>query len=115
MKIVIPTNNDKGVSADIADHFGRCKTYTFLDKEGRVIEIIPNTSEHGGGSGLSPELMQKHGANVLLCKGVGFRAIGLCRELEIDVYIHPSAGKVENVFNAWKKGELKKATIENSC
>lgn len=61
MKIVIPTNNKKGLNDKVADHFGRCLTYTFLDEKGDVVEIINNTSEHMGGKGLPPELMKKRG------------------------------------------------------
>ena len=114
MKIVVPTNSKKGLQDKIADHFGRCLTYTFLDEKGSVIEIIDNTSEHMGGSGLPPELMKKHGANVLLCRGLGPRAIDLCRELEIDVYVHETE-TVEEIFEMWKNNKLKKAGTEDSC
>jgi len=59
MKIVIPTDSKKGLDDQIAEHFGRCKTYTFLNEEGELLEIIDNTSEHNGGQGLPPELMKK--------------------------------------------------------
>ena len=71
MKIVIPTNNKKGLDDTVAEHFGRCLTYTFLNEKGEVVEIINNTSEHMGGSELPPELMKKHGANILLCRELG--------------------------------------------
>jgi predicted Fe-Mo cluster-binding NifX family protein len=81
MKIVIPTDDKKGLGDKIAEHFGRCNTYTFLDENGKVLEIIDNTSEHMGGVGLPPELMKKHNANILLCRGLGPRALNLCREI----------------------------------
>ncbi|MCK9187359.1 MAG: NifB/NifX family molybdenum-iron cluster-binding protein [Candidatus Colwellbacteria bacterium] len=114
MKIVVPTNDDKGLDSNVAEHFGRCATYTFLNENGEVIEVAPNTSEHGGESGLPPELMRDHGANILLCKGIGSRAIGLCKEFGIDVYVCPSVS-VKDIFEKWKKGELKKASMEDSC
>jgi len=30
MILVIPTNSNKGIDDSIAEHFGRCKTYTGL-------------------------------------------------------------------------------------
>ena len=72
MKIVIPTNTKKGLNDKIAEHFGRCLTYTFLNEKGELIKIINNSSEHMGGAGLPPELMKKHG----FCKGLS----------KIDVY-----------------------------
>jgi len=114
MKIVIPTNSKKGLNNKIAEHFGRCLTYTFLNEKGEVIEIIDNTSEHMGGIGLPPELMKKHGANILLCKGLGSKAISLCQELGIDVYVH-QAETVKDIFDLWKDNKLEKAGLEDAC
>ena len=114
MKIVIPTNNKKGLNDKVADHFGRCLTYTFLNEKGRVMEIIDNISEHMGGNGLPPELMKKHGANILLCKDLGPRALNLCQELGIEVYVC-QAETVKEIFEMWKNNKLKKAGAEDVC
>jgi len=114
MKLVIPTNSKKGLDDEIAEHFGRCFTYTFLNEKGEVVEIIDNTSEHMGGTGLPPELMKKHGADILLCKGLGPRAINLCKELGIDVYVY-QAKKVKDIFKLWRNNKLKKAGTEDAC
>ena len=42
MKIAIPTDGNKGLNETVAEHFGRCKTYTFLDEIGKVIEVLGN-------------------------------------------------------------------------
>jgi len=114
MKIVIPTNNKKGLENKIADHFGRCSTYTIINEQGKLIEIINNTSEHMGGQGLPPELMKKYETDVLLCKGIGPRAIDLCKELGIEVYVY-QAETVKEIFQLWQNNKLKKAGVEDSC
>lgn len=114
MKIVIPTNAKEGLNDKIAEHFGRCLTYTFLNEKGEVIEIIDNTSEHMGGTGLPPELMKKHGAGVLLCKGLGPRAIDLCKKLRIDVYVC-QVEIVKDILELWRNKKLKKAGAEDAC
>lgn len=114
MKIVIPTNNRKGLDGKIAEHFGRCQTYTFINEKGEVIEIIDNTSEHMGGEGLPPELMKKHGADILLCKDLGPRALALCSQLGIDVYVS-QVETVREIFKIWKNNKIKKADAENVC
>jgi len=114
MKIVIPTDSKKGLDDKIAEHFGRCNTYTFIDEDGNILEIIDNISEHMGGSGLPPELMKKHGANVLLCKGLGSRALDSCQQLEIDVYVY-QAETVKEIFEMWKNNKLKKADLNDVC
>jgi len=114
MKIVIPTNDKNGLENKIAEHFGRCNTYTFIDENGKVIETIPNTSEHMGGVGLPPELMKKHGANILLCRGLGSRALNLCAELGIEVYVC-QAETVKEIFELWRNNKIKKADTDDAC
>lgn len=114
MKIVIPTDDKKGLNSNVAEHFGRCLTYTFLSEQGDFLEVIENTSEHMGGVDLPPELMKKKGADVLLCKGLGLRALELCRQLKIDVYIG-CAERVEDIFEEWKNGSAKKAGTGDAC
>lgn len=114
MKIVIPTNDKKGLDSAVAEHFGRCETYTFLNEEGDIVEIIDNTSEHMGGIGLPPELMKKHGADVLLCGGLGMKALGLCEQLGIDVYVC-SSETVKEIFEMWKNNKIKKAGVNDTC
>jgi len=114
IKIVIPTNNKKGLDNNVAEHFGRCQTYTFLDEKGKVIKIIDNTSEHMGGLGLPPELMKKHGANILLCGGLGPRALDLCKQFGIEVYVI-KAKTVKKIFTIWKSSKIKKAGLDDVC
>ena len=114
VKIVIPTNDKKGLNDKIADHFGRCLTYTFIDEKGNLLEVIGNTSEHMGGVGLPPELMKKHGADILLCKDLGPRALNLCGELGIEVYVC-QAETVREIFEMWKNNKIKKAGAEDVC
>jgi predicted Fe-Mo cluster-binding NifX family protein len=114
MKLVIPTNNKKGLEDIVAEHFGRCLTYTFLNEKGEVVEIIDNISEHMGGIGLPPELMKKHGADILLCKDLGPRALDLCNQLGIDVYVN-QVKTVKEIFEMWKNNKIKKAGTEDVC
>jgi predicted Fe-Mo cluster-binding NifX family protein len=114
MKIVIPTDGKIGLDDRVAEHFGRCNTYTFLDENGKVLEVVDNTSEHMGGRGLPPELMKKHGADILLCKGLGPRALNLCGELGIEVYVC-QAETVKEIFEMWKNNKIKKADVLDVC
>ncbi len=114
MKIVIPTNNRIGLNDKIAEHFGRCLTYTFLNEKGEVLEVIENVSEHNGGQGLPPELMKKHGANILLCKGLGSKALDLCKKFDIDVFVF-QVETVKDIFELWKTNKLKLASSKDAC
>ena len=114
MKIVIPTNSKNGLDDKVAEHFGRCLTYTFLNEKGQVIEVIDNTSERIGSISLPPELIKKHGADVLLCKDLGPKALNLCKELGIEVYVC-QAETVKEIFELWQDNKLKRADIEDAC
>ena len=114
MKIAIPTMGEKGYEEFVAEHFGRCPTYTILDEKGNIIEIILNTSSHMGGTGLPPELLQQNGINVLLCRGIGPRAIELCQEFKIDTFVDSST-IVKDIFNNWKNSSLSQATLDDVC
>lgn len=111
MKIAIPTNDGEKV----ADHFGRCASYICFDGDGKKTEPIKNTSEHMGGKGLPPELLKKNGVDVLLCKDLGPNAVRLCKESNIKVFKHFQTDDAMDLFNLWKSGDLKEATLNDSC
>jgi len=114
MSIAIPTEGERGLEESVAYHFGRCETYTILDEKGKLIEVIDNESEHMGGEGLPPELLRRHGVRILLCHGLGPRAIGMCEQAGIEVYIGEGE-RVKEMFGLWKTGKLKKATMDDVC
>jgi len=114
MKICIPTVGNKGLDDDVGEHFGRVPTYTIIDLETYDIKIISNTSHHMNGSGYPPEMMQREGVNVMICQGLGRRAIDMFDGFGIEVYIG-ATGKVRDAVDAFKKGILKKANSDNAC
>ena len=114
MKICIPTMGENGLENIVGEHFGRVPTYTIVDLETDEIKVIPNTSEHMGGQGHPPELMAKEGVNIMVCRGLGRRAIMMFEELGIDVYIGAS-GTVNDAINDFKQNKLQKASLDNSC
>jgi predicted Fe-Mo cluster-binding NifX family protein len=114
MKICIPTMGKNGLDDIVGEHFGRVPTYTIVDLDTNEVKVIPNTSEHMGGIGYPPEIMVREGVNVLLCRGLGRRAISMFEETGIDVYIGAS-GTVKEVVSAFRQGRLQKAGIGDAC
>ncbi len=114
MKVCIPTMGDKGLNEQVGDHFGRVPTYTIFDTESNEVKVIQNTSIHMGGIGYAPELISKAGAQVMICGGLGRRAIGLFEEMGIMVYVG-AQGTVSNTIKMWNDGLLAPATDENAC
>ncbi len=114
MKIAIPTNGKNGLDEEVGQHFGRVPTYTVVDMETNDVQIIDNTSRHMSGSGYAPELMQKECVDIMLCSGLGPRAITMFESFGIEVFVGAS-GTVKNAIAMWKDGKLSEATDANAC
>jgi len=113
-KICVPTATHGGLDDLVGEHFGRVPTYTIYDSETGMVEIIDNTSEHAGGSGLPGEILSGLGIDVLLCSGLGRRAIGILTGNGIEVSVDMS-GTAGEAIEAWKKGNLSEASEEDAC
>ncbi len=114
MKVCIPTVGYGGLEEHVGEHFGRVPTYTIFDTETNEVKVIENTSEHMGGSGYPPEILAREGVGIMLCSGLGRRAIGLFEQFGIMVYIG-AMGTVRNALDRWKEGGLQPATDETAC
>lgn len=104
----------RGLDEFVGEHFGRVPTYTIVDSETYDFKIIENTSSHMGGAGYPPELIKKAGGEVMLCGGLGQRAIGIFEQMGIMVYVG-ATGTVKNALQMFKDGKLAAATDENAC
>lgn len=114
MRVCIPSMGDQGLDEQVGEHFGRVPTYTIVDTDTGKVEVLPNTSMHMGGAGYAPELLAKANVNVMLCGGLGRRAIGLFENFGIMVYVG-AYGTVESAVQMWKEDKLQAATDENAC
>ena len=114
VRVCVPTMGNKGLEEDVGEHFGRASTFTIVNLSTNEVKIIPNTSEHMGGTGKPPEIMAKAGVDVMLCSGLGPRAIQMFEEQGVEVFVGAS-GTVTNAIKAWKAGKLQEATDENAC
>ena len=114
MRICIPTLGQNGLDERIGEHFGRVPTYTIIDLETDEVTVIPNTSHHMGGSGNPPELMAQGGVDVMICQGLGRRAISMFEDLGITVYIGAS-GSVKDAIKMFQEGTLQKACLDDAC
>lgn len=114
MKVCVPTMGDKGLEDVVGEHFGRVSFYTIVDSETKEVEVLRNTSEHMSGRGYPPEIMAKAGVDVMICAGLGRRAIMMFEEMGIMVYVGAS-GSVEDAIDMWENNNLPAATDENAC
>ena len=114
MKVGIPSMGEKGLDEQVGQHFGRVSHYTIIDLETDTINVIQNTSNHMGGLLDPPKLLKKEGVDVMICAGLGRKAINLFEQMGIDVYIGAS-GLVRDAVTAFKDGSLQQATMSDGC
>jgi predicted Fe-Mo cluster-binding NifX family protein len=113
-KVCVPTAGRGGLDDAVGEHFGRVPSYTIFDTETQSVNVIDNTSEHAGGSGLPADILSKLGIDILLCRGAGRRALGIFGEkgIEVCVGVEGTAGEA---INAWKAGNLTGASDADAC
>jgi predicted Fe-Mo cluster-binding NifX family protein len=115
-KLVIPTENQDGINALIAEHFGRAPYFTVVelgDKwEIASVKAIPNTSEHVGGTGSPHDVITKLHPKAIVVHGMGPRGISAFQDAGIDV-LKANTNTVKEVVEAYKQGKLEDLT--ESC
>ncbi len=114
MRIAIPTHGKEGLKEKVAMHFGRCETYTVLDESKNIIAILDNNSSHNGGLLLPPVFLKQQKIDVLLCLSLGRKALELCEENNLLVFIGTKE-TVDEIFDEWKDKKAKKASLGDTC
>ncbi len=114
MKLCIPAMGQKGIEETVGQHFGKVPYYALYDTDTKETTVIENTSEHNGGVGLPPEIMDKEGVDIMLCGGLGQKAVLMFEQYGIDVFIGAN-GTIQDAISAWEDCKLTRATQNNSC
>jgi predicted Fe-Mo cluster-binding NifX family protein len=113
VRIVVPVSDEKGIDAQLSQHFGRAPFYAIidLDEEGHVIGqgTIANTSEHFGGVGLPPDRIMQLRPKALVTYGLGSKALKVFQDAGIAV-LRTEANTVREVVNAYNNDELQELT-----
>ena len=74
-RIIIPTEDESGLEAKVAQHFGRAPFFAVidLDEKGQVkaVKTEPNTGEHMGGTGHPHEKLHALKPDAIIAYGMG--------------------------------------------
>lgn len=111
-KIVIPTNDQTGLNAHLAAHFGRAQWYTVIDiDEGKIgnVKVFPNMGEHAGGVGFSHDNILKLKPTVIIVYGMGPRGLTTFHNAGVAV-MKANADTVNEVINAFIEKKLDELT-----
>jgi predicted Fe-Mo cluster-binding NifX family protein len=113
VRIVVPVSDDRGIDAQLSQHFGRAPFFAIidLDEEGNVIGqgTMANTSEHFGGVGLPPDRILQLKPKALITYGLGPKALRVFQNAGVAV-LRTEANTVRDVVRAYNNNELQELT-----
>ncbi|MEA2070030.1 MAG: NifB/NifX family molybdenum-iron cluster-binding protein [Asgard group archaeon] len=114
MKIAIPVQTENDYQSQLAVHFGRAPAFAIYEKDKDKLEMISNQSNHFGGKNAPPELLHNHGVSVLICRGLGRKAIDLFDQLGITVYLS-NDNTVKQALSSFENDDLRCASKTDGC
>jgi predicted Fe-Mo cluster-binding NifX family protein len=100
MRVAISTDGDF-----VSEHFGRCSIFTVLDiEEGKAINR-KSIGNPGHSPGVIPQFLNKKGVQLIVCGGMGAKAVSLFEELGIQA-IAGISGTINDIIVKLEKGTL---------
>jgi predicted Fe-Mo cluster-binding NifX family protein len=112
-RVIVPTENQQGLNARLAEHFGRAPYYTIveLDENGEItnVKTISNVGEHAGGTGFSHDHILEEKPTVLIVYGMGPRGLISFQDAGVAV-LKANANTVGEVVKAYKEDKLVELT-----
>jgi predicted Fe-Mo cluster-binding NifX family protein len=88
-RIVIPVDSRRGIDSQLSGHFGRAPFFAVfeLDQNGEVLtqKVVPNTSEHFGGTGFPPDRILQLEPKAVITPGMGPRALSRFQAAKVAV------------------------------
>jgi predicted Fe-Mo cluster-binding NifX family protein len=110
MKICMPVPEPNEMNSVIFGHFGSAPFFAMYDTEKKDVSFVSNNeSEHEHGQCMPVGYLQKNGAEIVLCKGMGARAANLL----ISAGIKPYMVDADTVADAIKDFTSGKAVLMN--
>lgn len=99
-------------SDTVAEHFGRCDSYTLVDLHDEDQTRRQTITNPGHEPGLLPRLLNQHDVDCVVAGGAGPRAVNLFGEFGITVHLGVS-GSIDGVIDDLLADDLN--TGESTC
>ena len=116
MKVCIPTETNVGLEAKVHGHFGSAPYFTVYDTEKKDFSIIENTNAHHSHGQCHPiGVLGSTAIDVVICQGMGGRAVQKLNEANIKAFKAATVGTVAEIVKKYKDNELSEITVENAC
>jgi predicted Fe-Mo cluster-binding NifX family protein len=114
IRIVIPVENEAGLQAPVAEHFGRATYFAVidLDEKSNIVSVKTeaNKGEHHGGSGHPHENLLALGPNVIIACGMGPGGLLSFQNAGVKLLEATPAATVQEMVAQYKAGKLEKLT-----
>lgn len=117
MNICIPILDNNGLESTVSSHFGQALFFIVIDDKTNEIKTVQNTAKggHQGAAGPTPgQLIMEQDVDVVLCGGLGVRAVRMFEQAGIHVF-NQASGTVTDALTAYKNGKLPEATDATAC
>jgi predicted Fe-Mo cluster-binding NifX family protein len=115
MKLCIPSLDGKGLESLMCDHFGSAPFFTLYDTENRQIAAVSNMNDHHEhGTCMPVDAIKAHGADAVLCRGMGLRAVNLLLEAGVKAFI-VDASTIAEAVRKFDAKEVRTLDAGNAC
>lgn len=112
MKIAIPSMDESGLNAAISQHFGQTPFFTIVDTDSDQVTAIANPGHQGDRTPV--DAIADEEAHVVLCSGMGGRAVQFFATAGIEVFMG-AEGTVQETLDAYREGTLPVASEDAAC
>jgi predicted Fe-Mo cluster-binding NifX family protein len=112
-RVVVPVEDQRGLDAPLAEHFGRAPYYAVVefDGNGKVanVKTVPNVGEHAGGTGYSHDRILEYQPKAIIVYGMGPRGLISFQNAGVAV-LKANANTVGEVVAAYREDKLQELT-----
>lgn len=112
-RIIVPAEDQQGLNARLAEHFGRAPYFAVVDlnDNGEVtnVKTVPNVGEHAGGMGQTHDHMLELQPTAIIVYGMGPRGLNTFQGAGVAV-LRANANTIGEVVTAYKDGKLLELT-----
>jgi predicted Fe-Mo cluster-binding NifX family protein len=115
MRICIPTENQDGLKSKVYGHFGSAPYFIIYDTEKEVAEVVDNKNAHHSHGMCQPiGVLGTLSIDVVVCQGMGMRAVQKLNEANIKTYKALGNTGAE-IVERYKDSTLEEITVQNAC
>jgi predicted Fe-Mo cluster-binding NifX family protein len=116
MRLLIPTTDTTGPSAQLSGHFGRAPYYAVADTETGAVTTVANPSvSHGHGECVpATDIFGGDAFDAVVCQGIGRGAIARLEQAGVPVFVFDGPD-VASAMAAFRDRSLRIAGTADSC